>query len=297
MREAPWQPNDEVDPPSSEGLVASLIEGANPYLLYRGHKSYEWSLVCTLARRLLDQADAGGPYARGLLESMVVDNGLRQHVESIEAELLRNFMDQVAVFGISDMPPRDDRLAWWEVMQHHGAPTRLLDWTRSPLIALWFACQPTRLDESDGAVWIFDERNSWINHADTIAELPRRDGWGSFTDDRAWQNLLAVRAIQGRRLAPLVVSPRSGAARVAAQQSAMTLIPNVPTPTGFSHHVFKTLATKVRIRAEWKESLLNRCEALGLTRAALFRDLDSIGAALTASLQGKLNVSEPDPPR
>lgn len=43
---------------------------------------------------------------------------------------------------------------WYYLAQHHGLPTRLLDWTANPRIALWFAIKKD--DGQDGFIYIID---------------------------------------------------------------------------------------------------------------------------------------------
>jgi hypothetical protein len=57
-------------------------------------------------------------------------------------------------------PAHGDQAAWLSLMQHYGLPTRLVDWTRSPLVAAYFAVEQYVADhladtpEHDAVIWI-----------------------------------------------------------------------------------------------------------------------------------------------
>jgi len=53
-------------------------------------------------------------------------------------------------------PPLADTAAWLNLMQHHGLPTRLLDWTESALFALHFAVREREFDSEDACIWALD---------------------------------------------------------------------------------------------------------------------------------------------
>jgi FRG domain-containing protein len=60
---------------------------------------------------------------------------------NVERRLLRDFKRAFPANAVVETPTRDEDLDWLALMQHYGAPTRLLDFTYSPFIAAFFALE------------------------------------------------------------------------------------------------------------------------------------------------------------
>ena len=71
---------------------------------------------------------------------------------ALELRMLRHFQK----YAYSHRDIGDSLWHWLAVAQHHGLPTRLLDWTYSPFVAAHFATEDSSDMEKDGAIWCVD---------------------------------------------------------------------------------------------------------------------------------------------
>lgn len=69
---------------------------------------------------------------------------------STETKIFDEFKRE-AVPYLTKIPQSDWQ--WLAVAQHNGLPTRLLDWTRNPLAALWFTVSNPPHENEPGVVW------------------------------------------------------------------------------------------------------------------------------------------------
>lgn len=115
--------------------VFDLPEVKHGICVYRGQCSSAWPLQTSLERELKRCA--------------IPDDYFLQK----ERSLLTEFRRRAHLYS-QDLPDLDDTVGWLALMQHHGAPTRLLDFSYSFFVACYFAFSS---GEGESAVWAIND--------------------------------------------------------------------------------------------------------------------------------------------
>jgi len=277
---------EDVEPVDWPSCLALLLESGGTNLLYRGQRLYEWWPATTLERELDELLKVDSPatyeaiHAGNILDT--VAESLRTWSYRVERHLLHWFQGQARSFDVPNLPEATDRLGWWEIMQHHSVPTRLLDWTRSPFVALWFAFDGHEDGDGDAALWVLDG-NLAMATIQSVLTTVSEESDASFVDSRTTQNRIANLAMARGLYVPILVEPGHTLVRSAAQQSVMTLAPTVPS-AGAHGAVNAVVAKRVRLRESWKPEIARLCASLGYDRVSLYRSLDTLSGAFKSQL-------------
>ena len=251
---------DEVTPRKPDPVTGRRRDSG----VYRGSGHAEWPLLTSLDR-------LGGitpPHTKC----------------SLEEHILRNF---VRYSRPHFQTPRND----WELLvaaQHHGLPTRLLDWSYSPLVAAHFATVVER-PGPDGrgthrAVWRLDWQRVH-NHFGFPSRALLTDDLNALRHDPATASLTPWDLIrEGKRAKPFAVlfEPPTLDARIAAQSAVFTLSSQTTMPFDdfLGEHGLLDALTRYLIPAREVSRLRDQLDLASVDERRLFPDLDGVAAQL-----------------
>ena len=194
----------------------------------------------------------------------------------LEHALLDRFKQNAGSI-VSPVPDDSDEWAWMFLMRHFRAPSRLLDWTESALIGLYFAVQAGGHDDKDGALWlllpsVLNELAKIHSDPHPPVDVPR------FGSDRppSINNYLISRVMDGRGSStpPIAGFGARNSERMTAQQSVFTVF----------HADLKALEKwhggqhvwRYPIPSKSKRDLREELRRLGVNRLSIFPELESV---------------------
>ncbi len=237
----------------------------SPAYLYRGQAKSEWRLVPSLLR-LIEM--------NGLTDALVsADQAL-----VIESLAVDEFCSQAHLHIPSNVfTTTTDVVSWMTLMQHHGAPTRLLDWTRSIYVAAYFAVTDCLSD--DGAVWIV--------HVGSVSRAMSDEygGESATLPDKA-DRMKGFMQVPSAPEVVLFMSRKNTTRRMVAQQGFFSMCRNILGDQGKilekavnnnSIIQFKKLVIPFGLKVQFAR----RLRAMNLTASALFPGLDGLARSVS----------------
>lgn len=189
------------------------------------------------------------------------------------------------------VPPYEDRASWLFLMQHYRLPTRLLDWTESPLIACFFAIEKDRAAEehpdivkdADGALFAISPYQLNRDQVGSSSLLLPDDPKAESIIERAFSS-------NGRDIPKVVaIRPSEVDIRLTVQLSVFTLhggrisLEKLPQASGY--------LSKWSIPSACKEDIRNQLQDLGIRASSVFPDLEHLAQDVSATEFERLSIS------
>jgi len=243
-----------------EAFNATLERFRSPFL-YRGLSNFNYRLKTSLTR-------LGGPY------------------EKLEFHLLRNFKKYAHKSEIVNNTDWD----WLALAQHHGLPTRLLDWTYSPYVALHFATADIGQFDRDGIIWALNYEELKTHLPDNLKEQLRLVGSNSFTTEmlnEAYHNINELSKEVGEFVVPF--EPPSLDARIVNQYAIFTFMSHASAMLDEWLTDKPELYFRIRIPASLKWDIRDRLDQVNINERVLFPGYEGLSKWLKRHYSPKVH--------
>jgi hypothetical protein len=258
---------------------ADLIQAFNSlpsHFIFRGQANADWKLESSLER-------------------VVGTKWCADEAKKYEELSLARFRSKFHLYDHENIEP-DSMLAWLAIMQHYGVPTRLLDFTESPYVALYFALETYRsASKTDLAVFAIDYRAVTLA---SVGCIRRNDSRFQFKDsevhehqDSIFDEFVNPRAYD----IAWITEPRKHNQRLDRQGGCFLISGNrdkkiedvLETPLyGDSRFI------KYRIDSSLHESVFTLLRKMNLTGKVLYGDLHGLAVAIRMEMEA---YSSPTP--
>ncbi len=183
-----------------------------------------------------------------------------------------------------DRPGRDD----WDLlflMQHYRAPTRLLDWTSSPLIALFFALLSGR-DNEDAVIWCLDPAAWNERMLSDIREPPRIFP----TTDSIVEQYHPKYDGKISRNVPLSIQGIVNNPRINAQKGRFVIFGSEPKSMEKYSSEYKIklnsgIINNLVVDASSRKAIMADLESYGITYSTVFPDLEGLAVEIARKVR------------
>jgi hypothetical protein len=221
---------------------------------FRGERDERWPLYSSLSRYLMNFAVAREAWAEQ------------------ERRIIRIFKRKAHVY-LEQPPEVDDDFQWLAMMQHYGAPTRLLDFTWSPYVAAFFAMERSL---GDGVVWALNPSRIDSGRAPTESKMDPRIP-GNF----------AKYYLKGHHRFIWMGEPHTMNRRLIAQSGTFAVpgVLDMPTEEILKDQDQENILAKFVITHAVREVGMRELYRMNITFATLFPDLDGLAKSMAYELE------------
>jgi FRG domain-containing protein len=199
---------------------------------------------------------------------------------SIEGHLLRNFRKYAQMRGAVN----DSVWHWLALGQHHGLPTRLLDWTYSPFVALHFVTNNLETYDNDGVIWCVDYVRANRRLPSVLRRVLEREGSNVFTVEMLNDAAPSLAKFDSLAAEPFVVfiEPPSLDQRIINQYALFSLMSGGPdSRLDYWLREHPDLVRRVIVPAKLKWEIRDKLDQANITERVLLPGLDGLSLWLT----------------